>query len=330
MNVPTGYFFFRCLVRETFRQALAARTFWLMLAVSGLCIGLCLTVRIEDGDPLKPPGEIELFGPDKKPLTGPNPAPGRISVLFGAVQVPLFRDGEAQVRLLQTLLALWVAGAVGTLGALIWTAGFVPAFLDPATAPVVLAKPMPRAVLLWGKCVGVFCFVAFQEAVFFAGTWLALGLSTGFWPATYLLCLPLVLLQFVILYQFSVLIAVATRSTVAAIFGSLLFWFICYAVNLGRHTVYVLPELGTTQTPFTPAVRRFADLAYWMLPKPADLLVLLDSELQAREHFETLSPVLRYVQQHGLISAEWSIVTSLAFCVVILALATREFAVADY
>src|SRR5207248_3046528 len=67
MNVPTAYFFFRCLVRETFRQALAARTFWLMLAVSAVSIVLCLSVRIEGGESLKPPSEIELVGRDKKP-----------------------------------------------------------------------------------------------------------------------------------------------------------------------------------------------------------------------------------------------------------------------
>jgi ABC-type transport system involved in multi-copper enzyme maturation permease subunit len=330
MNVPTAYFFFRSLVRETFRQALAARTFWLMLAISGLCILFCLSIRIEGGEPLKPRGEIELFGRDHKPLTGPNPRPGRITLLFGAVRLPLFRDGEGQVRLIQTLLALWVAGAVGTLASLIWTAGFVPAFLDPSTAPVLLAKPVPRSLLLLGKCVGVFCFVAFEEAVFFVGTWLAMGVSTGVWSAGYLLCLPLVLLQFVILYQFSVLVAVVTRSTVAAIFGSLVLWFICYAVNLGRFTIQLLPQLNTNVAPFSPSARRLAEFAYWLLPKPADLLVLLDRELEAAEHFDALSPVLRHAQQQGLLAPEWSVVTSLAFCAVMLAVAAWEFTQADY
>jgi ABC-type transport system involved in multi-copper enzyme maturation permease subunit len=330
MKLPTAYFFFRCLITDTFRQALAARTFWLMLAVSILCIGLCLSIHIEGGASLKPPGEIELIGPDQKPLTGPNPHPGTISVLFGAIRLPLFRDAEAQVHFLEAFLALWVAGAAGTLAALIWTAGFVPAFLDPATAPVLLAKPVPRPLLLVGKCVGVLCFVFFQEAVFFVGTWLALGFRTGIWSPGYLICLPLMLLQFFILYQFSVLVAVVTRSTVAAIFGSLVCWLLCFAVNLGRYVVALAPQFHADPSLYSSQLTRLADWGYWLLPKPADLLVLLDTELAAGEHFDALAPILRQAQQQGLIASEWSVATSLVFGIVILGLAAREFTVLDY
>src|SRR5262249_29956278 len=48
MNLPAAIYAVRWLVRDTFRQALASRIFWVMLAVSGLCILACLSVRIQD------------------------------------------------------------------------------------------------------------------------------------------------------------------------------------------------------------------------------------------------------------------------------------------
>ena len=175
---------------------------------------------------------------------------------------------------------------------------------------MLLAKPVPSQFCCWANVSDIlFRRLSGQS---FSGTCLALGIRTGFWPATYLLCLPLVLLQFVILYQFSVLVAVVTRSTVAAIFRSLVLCFICYPVNLGRPTVHVLPELNTNLTPFSPTARRLADVAYWIRPKPADLVVLRDNVLQAGEHCDALPLVLRHAQQNGLVAPEWSVVTSLA------------------
>jgi WD40 repeat protein len=244
MNLPTAFFILRCLVRDTFRQAVASSTFWLMLSVSGLCILLCLSTQIEGGETLRYPEETELLK-DNKPLTGPRAGLGSIGLLFGAVRIDLPRDGSGEPRVagvhfLQTLLGFWVAGTVGLLAALIWTAGFVPAFLQPSAAAILLAKPVPRSVLLVGKWLGVLVFVGFQEAVFFGGTWLALGVRTGVWSFSYLLCIPLILLQFAIIYSFSVLVGVMTRSTVASIFGALLFWFLCYAMNYGRHETVAL------------------------------------------------------------------------------------------
>ncbi len=248
MNLPTLLFILRCLIRDTFRQALASFTFWLMLSVSGLCILVCVSTRVDGGESLRDSESIELVK-DNKPLTGPHAGLGSIGLAFGAIRLDLPRDSRAEPRLagvhfLQTLLALWVAGTVGLLAALIWTAGFVPAFLEPGAATILLANPVPRWALLTGKYLGVLAFVGFQEAVFFGGTWLALGISTGVWSLPYLLCVPLILIQFAIIYSFAVLVGVVTRSTVASIFGSILFWFCCYAMNYGRHETMVL-RLGS-------------------------------------------------------------------------------------
>src|ERR1043166_6565018 len=109
MNLPAALFAIRCLVGDTFRQARAGWSFWLMLGVSGLCIVVCASVQIEGGESLRPPGEIELYGADNQPLTGPNPRPGQLTLAFGAIRLVLFRDAEAEVHFLSALLARWVA-----------------------------------------------------------------------------------------------------------------------------------------------------------------------------------------------------------------------------
>src|SRR5262249_42993363 len=62
MDSPAAIFTFRWLIRDTFRQALAGRLFWLMLGASGVCHPFCLSLSIEGGQPLLRPGDIELRG----------------------------------------------------------------------------------------------------------------------------------------------------------------------------------------------------------------------------------------------------------------------------
>src|SRR5687767_13196502 len=132
MDSPAIIYALRWLIRDTFKQAAASKVFWIMLAFSGLCIVFCLGVSIEGGQELK--GEDKfLYAPKSgQPLVGPNPEAGTLSLLFGAFRVQLFRDGAAEVHLLQMILGGWVAGAAGLLFALVWTAGFLPEFLQPA------------------------------------------------------------------------------------------------------------------------------------------------------------------------------------------------------
>ena len=63
MSGPAFLYVTRWLIRDTFRQALASRIFWIMLAVSALCILFCLGIHIEGGAPLKEKGDIEFYKP---------------------------------------------------------------------------------------------------------------------------------------------------------------------------------------------------------------------------------------------------------------------------
>jgi hypothetical protein len=336
MNAAAAILAFRWLIRDTFRQARASGLSWLLLAASALCILVCLSVGVSGDQVLHRPGENAEFlsrvdgqaDPSVAGASGANVVSGELTLGFGALKVPMGRDGPDAVHFLQLLLAGGVADTAGILLALIWTAGFLPAFLEPGTVLVILAKPLPRWTLLLGKYLGVLAFVAFQAAVFVVGTWLALGLKTGVWEPGYLLCVPLLLLHFGVFFSFSVFLAVWLRSTIACAVGSLGFWLLCWGVNYARHTVVALPHLDVTLAPLPTIVQATAEAGYWMLPKPADFGILLFQGLQAGNCFSSV-PVFAEVQALGAFHPELSVLASLLFSVVMLFSAAWQLASGD-
>jgi ABC-type transport system involved in multi-copper enzyme maturation permease subunit len=334
MNLPAALFVIRWMIRDTFRQSVAARTFWLLLIVTGVFVLFCLSVGVQGPRSLKQPGESELIGPDNQPLTGQNikRAQGRVTLAFGAMPIPIARDAESAIQFLEAVLGTYVAGAFGTLIMLLFTAGFMPEFLQPSAASVLLAKPVPRWSIVVGKYLGVLAFVLFQVTLFIGGTWLALGLRTGIWPAGYLLSIPVVVLHFAIIYSFSALMAVTTRSTVASVFGGVLFWLVCCGVNVGRYFALALPELapkGPQSPQLSPVLQTVLNVGYWIMPKPLDLMMILDSAMGRSEHLRTF-PDLQQVQQMGLYMPELAVITSILSTAVVLVIAARQLAITEY
>jgi hypothetical protein len=285
MNPRATFSVVRWLIRDTFRQSRSAGVFWLMLAVTLASVVLCMTATVVDG----------------------------------------VEDCGRAVRALEAFLAGWIADGLGLILALLWTAGFLPSFLDGDTASVLLAKPIPRWSLLLGKCLGTTAFVAVQDALFLGGTWLALGLRTGVWDATYLLCLPLLLLHFTVFFSFSALLAAATRSTTACVFGSLLFLLLCWAMNLGRHAFLTLPELNAAANGLGHTV----ELTYWILPKPLDFHLILVGTLQDDYSLSHLINT-HALAERGAWQPAASLLASCACAAVLLALAAYDFVTAEY
>lgn len=334
MNLPAALLVVRSLTRDTFRQALASRIFYVMLLVTALCVVFCLSVSTVDV-PLKPTderperiprAEFDRLTPFEREKAGVDAIDGRVTFLFGAVEVPWTQYRDDAVRWLQLVLAGGVADTLGLLLALIWTAAFLPTFLEPGAVTVLLAKPVPRWSLLAGKYLGVLAFFALQAALFIGGTWLALAVRTNVWSAHYLLALPLLVLHFAVFFSFSALLAVWTRSTITCVVGSLAFWLVCWGMNFGRQAALAaLSEHAGVAAGASGAL----EIGYWLLPKPADFSYLLAHAVQADRYFP-LAPEMLAADRQGALVLEMSVVTSLAFAVVMLAIAGYEFVKADY
>jgi ABC-2 family transporter protein len=332
MTLPAVLFVLRWLIRDTFRQSLANGVFWLMLSVTLIAVAVCLSIStpglpFDDGSTeYIPVSEARRMKPKELHQQGVTIVAGEIRVGFGAIRVPWERVRENAVHYIQTVLLALIADSGGILLALVWTAGFLPSFLDPASASVLLAKPTPRWLLLIGKFLGVILFVAFQATLFVLGIWLALALRTGVWDMTCFLALPILLLHFSVFFSFSALLAVTTRSTVACVFGSLLFWLVCLGMNLGRHTALTLPELEN----LSPLFNGLMETGYWVLPKPADLGAILVEALQGPGGGGTDLFRIDLLEQKGAWHPGLSVLASLLAGISLLAVAAREFATADY
>jgi ABC-type transport system involved in multi-copper enzyme maturation permease subunit len=331
------------LISDTLRQAWAARLTWLMLAALVLCWLLCASISVVGvaraelhrdqvpGNFVPPrPGDPTDKVPEDVLMAGGTLLRGDLTFGFGLFPVPFqFRDKEEAVHFVHTLLGQWGAGTAGLLLALVWTAGFLPTFLEPASATVLLAKPVPRWTLLAGKCLGTVVFMALFGVLFFGGTWWFLGLRTNVWDGGYLLAGVIWLVHFVVIYSASVYVAVVTRSTVLCVFGSVLFWMICLAVNYARHSAVAFRELAPEMPGPMPITMWMLEPIYWCLPKPADLMMLLEDALRSSQHF---MPVAEYekVRQAGMFYPVASVVSSIVSSLVVFVAAAWEFERIDY
>ncbi len=329
LTLPAAANIVRWLVWDTVRQAVSSRIFGVMMTVSAIAILFCAGVSVHGGDLPKDAKEVVEFVPRTENITpeissqtGVERVRGELRLGFGAIRIPHARDVENSIHFLQLLLAAGVAGTLGVLLALVWTAGFLPSFLEPASASILLTKPAPRWLMVLGKYLGMVLFVGAQSAVFVVGTWLALGLATGVWTETYLLAVPLIMLQFAFFYSFSMLLAVTTRSTIVCVVGSILFWVGCTAVNTARIDLAVNPASP-------PLTRRAAEVGYWLLPKPVDLNLMVSRTLSADKHFAPW-PALQQIEKQGRFSREWSLISSALFASVMIAASALAVGRVDY
>lgn len=334
MTLPEVIRTVRWMVRDTIRQAVATKLFWVMLAAVAVAVGVCASLSVS-GDTARhgadvpvpailPKGEAEKLGQDKVTADGVRTVGGTVSLGFGAVSAPLGRDREDAVRAIMLYLVAVVADTAGVLLALLWTAGFLPTFLEPQAATVLLAKPAPRWAVLLGKYLGVVLFVGLFAALFIGGTWTALGVRTGVWVGAYWLAVPLLMLNFAVFYAVSAFLAVWTRSTVASAFGVLLFWLVCWATDFTHLRLTAYPPEG-----MSGFARFMLDAAYWVLPKPLALGGIFYEAVGARG-FVAAVPELEIVQAAGRSYPVAAVLTCVAFATATLGLAAYEFETQDY
>lgn len=328
MDAPAVLYALRWLIHDTFRQTLTSRVFWILLGLSAVCIVFCLGISVEGGA-IKDGNEF--YHPRTNKLLEPGDYAGRVSLLFGVFSYPFPRMADTEVRFLLNIFASWVAGFAGIMVALIFTAGFVPDSLQPSAASVLLAKPAPRWLFLLGKFLGVVCFIALHVTIFFVGTWLAIGLSTNYWHVAYLLGIPLMIFHFAIIFSFSVMLAVLFRSTTACVVGTIFFWIVCGLVNYGRHSAIVYAELNPGYALPTFSVY-FSEFAYWLLPKPADFILLLQQSLELHKDMGTLQATQPFtaVLEKNLFHPIAVILTSCIFPVFALWASASQLSKTDY
>ncbi len=138
-------------------------------------------------------------------------------------------------------IPVWLSW-VATILALVSTAGLIPELISGGVIETVLSKPIGRVRLLLTKYLCGLLFVTAQVFVFSLGCFLVLGIRGGSFVPELFVAVPIVVLFFSYLFSVCVLIGLVTRSTIAALLLTVVFWFAVFIVNLGDEIVLAQAE----------------------------------------------------------------------------------------
>lgn len=144
------------------------------------------------------------------------------------------------------IIGLWLTW-VATVLALISTAGLFPDFISGGSIDLYLSKPIGRMRLFLTKYVAGLLFVTLQVGIIAAGSYLVLGIRGHDWNAKLFLAIPIVVCFFSYLFAFCVLLGVMTRSTIAALLLTLLFWTFLAVLDRAEPTILTFQNINEAQ-----------------------------------------------------------------------------------
>jgi ABC-type transport system involved in multi-copper enzyme maturation permease subunit len=157
--------------------------------------------------------------------------PHTTKIFFGAVTIT---DDTSLGRVLNTIedqIINGLGGAVALLIGLIITSFFIPNMLRKGSVDLIISKPIGRSQLLVYKYIGGLTFVFLVTTFTVGGIWLVIALRSGFWDPSFLAVIPILTFTFAIIYAMSTLVAVFTRSAIAAMILSIGFMLFLYIVG---------------------------------------------------------------------------------------------------
>jgi len=125
---------------------------------------------------------------------------------------------------------IWLTWAA-TILALVSTSAIIPDFIASGSIELTLSRPISRLRLLLTKFLTGMLF-ATAQVLLFAGIWfLIVGFRVGVWDWPLFLAVPIVVVFFSYLFSMSVLLGLLTRSTIASLLLTLLFWLFLFGFN---------------------------------------------------------------------------------------------------
>jgi ABC-type transport system involved in multi-copper enzyme maturation permease subunit len=257
--------------------------------------------------------------------------PGRKLEMKGAMQITIFFGiwkfplkgftAKSLVQIFEVMLAKYVGGWFGVLVAVLMTAWFVPSMLKKGTIDLLLANPVSRVNILLAKYVGGLSFVFLNATLLIGGSWLAFALKSGYWHPGYLGSILTITFLFAILYSVSTLVGVLFQNSILSILITILFWGMCFLVNVG-HTIVNRTPMLSAEVP--QAVKKMFDVVHMIMPNTSDMGDL-GHYLMTRGS-QPLDKVGR-IQEQALDKIDFTgeIVSSIIFIAVVLGLAYLAF-----
>ena len=273
---------------DAYREMNARKMFWITLILSGLVVVA-----------------FALIGITEKGL----------KVMFWEIEFPINTSDLSPETFYKLVfvyfgIGFWLAWVAAIL-ALISTASIFPDFIAGGSIDLVLSKPIGRMRLFLTKYVTGLMFVGLQVTVFSVASFVVIGLRGGAWEPGLLLAIPLVVCFFSYLFAVCVVIGLLTRSTVASLLLTLLFWFGLYILNttdalLLAQKLLKEQQVETLQKDVSERESKLASLEAGSQDEkvtPSELEKLRSELEKRRERLATA------VESHGT----WSFVHGIAF-----------------
>lgn len=193
---------------DAYRELNAQKLFWITLALTVLVVVVMAALGIDENG-------LYFFG-------WQTPLPLTTAMFSEAAFYKLVFSNFG--------IGIWLTWAAAIL-ALISTASIMPDLVQSGAIDTLLSKPIGRMRLLLTKYATGLLFVTLQVGLFAFGSMLIFGLRAGVWEPRLLLAVPIVVAFFSYLYCVQALLGLVTRSSVASLLVTLLFWFLVFLMN---------------------------------------------------------------------------------------------------
>lgn len=200
---------------DTYRELSSRRLFWLSLVLSALVVLSFALVGInEEG----------------------------VQIVVWTLDIPFLnsRNIEAADFYKLTFYGLGVRFWLGWLAcllALVSSAGLFPEMVAGGTVETLLARPVARWRIYLFKFLGGLLFTALQVTVFCAASFLVIGLRGHAWEPGLFLAVPMVTIMYSYLFSVCALLGAWTRSGIAALLLTVLFWGFLFTMNVSEQMV---------------------------------------------------------------------------------------------
>jgi len=186
----------------------------------------------------------------------------------------------AVIRGIQDFIVQGLAGTVGLLFCIAATAFFVPRMLEKGAADTLFSKPVGRFTLLLARYAAGVLFVACLSFFLVLGMHVGFLVGSGHSDPAFLWSALTLTYVFALVHSMSVLVAVLTRSSIAAILTTLIFFVFNGCIHSGwiqvQHARAVEAEARARGEDEMPGESAFGllldtlDTLHWTLPKTTD------------------------------------------------------------
>ena len=259
------------LLHAAYRELNARKLFWITLGLSGIVIAAMASIGLNER------GLTFLWWQFDLALLNTQFMPVDVfyKIIFAELVVPYW--------------LAWVATILG----LVSTSSIFPDMVSGGSIDVLLSKPISRSRLFLTRYLTGLLFMGLQVTIFSTLAFFVIGIRGGAWEPWIFISIPLVLLFFSYLFCFCALMGLFTKSTIASLLLTMLFWFFIFGINSGE----AITLAGETANEISTQ-RSLADL---------------EEAEEAGDPIEVTEPLTERLDQDKASLATWTFAHQIAF-----------------